>query len=119
MKFNIIDDFTEENINLNEKNITEPEKTIRSSQSDIMKCINKYIIKVKNLFYVDRDLWGNRIIDVLITELQTRHNISYEKAENHVLKCVQDNNLPKPNRAKYNYNICRELNELPELQITL
>ena len=128
IKLNIIHNFGEESskIDMNYlkdsvKNLDVSKINIKISQSDIMYRVNKYIIKVKSLFYTDLDdEWGNRIIDVLITELQNKYEISYEKAEIHILKCIQDNNLPKPNRTNNtNYNICRELSELSDVQIIL
>ena len=119
MKIDIIDDFTTKTLNSNEETIVIPKTNVKSTKGEIMDCVDKYINKVKNLFHDDLDLWGNRIVDVLITELQNKYDMSYEKAENHVLECIKNNDLPKPIRARYNYNICRELDGLPEVQIVI
>ena len=119
MKTDIINDFTEKTFNPSKEKKETKKINIKSGKGDIMNCVDKYINKVKILFHDDLDLWGNRIVDVLITELQNKYDMSYEKAENHVLKCIEDNKLPKPIRARYNYNICRELDSLPDVQIVI
>lgn len=119
MKLNIIEEFSKEIIGFGKEKTATLEEMKKVVKSDNMECITKYIIKVKKLFYDDLNGRGNNVVDVLITELQNRYDISYEKAEEQIMKCIKDNNLPKPNRARYNYNICRELDKLPEVEIVL
>lgn len=119
MKLSIIDEFGKENINLTNKTGGKGGKTMSVNKEDLSSYIYKYIIKVKKLFYEDLNKWGNRIIDVLITDIQDKYSMSYVESEDHIIKYMKDNDIPRPNRAKYNYNVCREMDKLPEYEIVL
>ncbi len=119
MKLSIINEFGKENISLTGKTDDKEEKIMNIDKEDLSSYIDKYIIKVKKLFFSDLSKWGNRIIDVMITNIQDKYDMSYIESEEHIIKYMKENDIPRPNRAKYNYNVCREMDKLPDYEIVL
>ena len=91
---------------INQEQEPEMEEIEEVSQQEIMSFIHNVIEPVKIFVYRD----PNKLMDLVLTDLQNQFNLSWLDAENYVTNYFSAKKYPIPDRSKnINYIIIRRL----------